>query len=280
MCGNRRGDLRQKQGWRILNDPLWSAAPISARIVSKQASVEEKMELEASFLVNQTRSCRVRNPDVQAAEGADSWGRSTGEPDNGASGGHSRAPGCQRSCLAQGPDSQPGGGGSGVGLSLSQLVYNLPWFSVWLPSASEGRLEGLPTLHNRVLGNFLSWYFEISTGGSLSGKCREARNMCRGVCGWAVGREPGLWLDAFCSFHSRLPFPLFWPRRFFSPKCKSWSYRNNPPLALYTNKPWAASYSRKQESCSRWRCWQLTSGLPSSRQTGARLLGLPPLDTG
>ena len=136
MCGNRRGDLRQKQGWRILNDPLWSAVPISARIVSKQASVEEKMESEASFLVNQTRSCCVRNPDVQAAEGADSWGRSTGEPDNGASGGHSRAPGCQRSCLAQGPDSQPGGGGSGVGLSLSQLVYNLPWFSVWLLSSA------------------------------------------------------------------------------------------------------------------------------------------------
>lgn len=85
--------------------------------------------------------------------------------------GRSRASGCQRSCLARGPDSWPGGGGSGVGLSLSQLVYNLPWFSVWLPSASEERLEGLPTLHDRVLGNFLSRYFEISTGGSLSGKC-------------------------------------------------------------------------------------------------------------
>ena len=86
--------------------------------------------------------------------------------------GRSRASGCQRSSLARGPDSWPGGGGSGVGLSLSQPVYNLPWFSVWLPSASEGRLEGLPTLHdNRVLGNFLSRYFEISTGGSLSGKC-------------------------------------------------------------------------------------------------------------
>lgn len=85
--------------------------------------------------------------------------------------GHSRASGCQRSCLAQGPDSRPGAGGSGVGLPLSQLVCNLPWFSVWLPSASEGRLEGLLILHDRGRGNFLSRYFEISTGGSLSGKC-------------------------------------------------------------------------------------------------------------
>lgn len=217
MCGNRRGDLRQKQGWRILNDPLWSAVPISARIVSKQASVEEKMESEASFLVNQTRSCCVRNPDVQAAEGADSWGRSTGEPDNGASGGHSRAPGCQRSCLAQGPDSQPGGGGSGVGLSLSQLVYNLPWFSVWLLSASEGRLEGLPTLHESPRELSQSVFRNKHWRQPVRQVLRSKKYVQR--CVW-VGGWKGTWALTRCllflSFQAAVPIVL--TKTFFLPQ--------------------------------------------------------------
>ena len=156
MCGNRRADLRQRQGWRSLNDAFWSAVPISARIISKQAWVEEKMETEASFLVNQTRSFCVRSPMSRLLKALIAETEAQETLITGPLAGHSRASGCQRSRRTQGPDSRPGAGGSGVGLPLSQLVCNLPWFSVWLPCASEGRLEGLPILHDRGRGNFLS----------------------------------------------------------------------------------------------------------------------------
>lgn len=90
MCGvwKQKGRLEAvRKGGRILSDPLWSAVRILARVISKQASVDKKMEMEASFLFNQTWSCCVRSPDVQAAEGSDSWGRSKGEADNGAGAG-------------------------------------------------------------------------------------------------------------------------------------------------------------------------------------------------
>lgn len=55
----------------------------------------------------------------------------------------------------------------------------------------------------------------------MSGKCWDARNMCRGVCDGGVGREPGLWLDAVGSFHFRLLFLLFLPRHVSPPNAKA-----------------------------------------------------------
>lgn len=181
----QKGDWVSEQGRKIFSNLLWSAVHILARIISKQASVGKKVQKAASFLFNQTWSCCVHSSDVQAAEGSDSLDRSKGEADNGgrslwaAQGlpwGSSCASGYQMWCIPQGPEWKPGG----VSPSLSNLTRFLS------DSSQLQKKDWSACLHDRVLWSFLRWYFEISIGGSVSGKCWEARNTCRGVCGWGL----------------------------------------------------------------------------------------------
>ena len=185
-----------------------------------QASADKRVEKAASFLFNQTWSCCVPSPDVQAAKGSDSLGRSKGEADKGG-----WSPGKPVSC--PGPPFRKffcfwlpdvmytlGGGTEGLRVVSSPFPLLSNWTRFCLAALSFKR-------ETEVLAYMTESYFEISIAGSVSGKCWEARNMPRGVCRWGIGRQPGLWLNAICSFHFRLLFLLFFTKIFSSPRCKS-----------------------------------------------------------
>lgn len=197
---------------------ICSAYPVQADL--PRASSDKKVEKEASFLFNQTWSCRVHSPDVQAAKGSDSLSRSKEEADKGG-----WSPGKPVSCPGPPlgkfscfwlPDVMYtlGGGTEGLRVASSPFLCLSNWTCFCLAALSFKR-------ETEVLAYMTDSYFEISIGGSVSGKCWEARNMRRGVCRWGIGRQPGLWLNAVCSFHFLLLFLLFFTKTFSSPKCKN-----------------------------------------------------------
>lgn len=158
--------------------------------------------------------------------------------------------------------------GAGVGRGSPFLGLS-KWTRFLSGSPQLRKRDWRACLQGRVLWNFLSWYFEISSWGSTSGKCREARNTCRGVCG--RGGWKGTWLltgcHLFLSFQPAVP-TVFTKTFFFLPQMQKLELYGPSIPGPLDKQTTGCTMARKQQSSSRWRCWQLTSGLPSSRQAG------------
>ena len=231
MCGNRRADLRQRQGWRSLNDAFWSAVPISARIISKQAWVEEKMETEASFLVNQTRSFCVRSPMSRLLKALIAETEAQERLITGPLGAipvllAARGHAWLRDLIR--------------GLELEGAGWGFPFLS--LSVIYPGFLSGSPPLQKGDWRACLYYTTEAEGTFSVVFRNKHWRQPVRQVlrskkcvqgCVWVGGWKETWALTGcllFLSFQAAVPIVL--TKTFFSPKCKSWSSRNNPPLAL------------------------------------------------